>query len=113
MPFAARFDWKQAAALWRAGLSFAEGDGRGLAASLPLHGLFALAILLYLMRAASQAPVPPPHFVPVEVIRLGAETTSPPQPLKAKIPQPVTRRAPPREAASANAPEGTSPTATK
>ncbi len=113
MPFTVRFDFKQAAALWRAGLAYAEGDGRGLAASLALHGLIALAVLLYLLRAASHAPVPPPRIVPVEVIRLGPETTSPPQPVKAKIPQPVTRRAPPRPAASANAPVPASPTATR
>jgi hypothetical protein len=114
MPFAFRFDGKSAAALWRAGLAYAEGDGRGLAASLALHGLFALLILLLLLHGVAHAPlVPPPRFVPVEVVRLGDETTSPPQPVRARIPQPVTPRAPAHQPASANRPEGTAPTATR
>ncbi len=111
MPFAIRFDWEDAAALWRAGRLYAQRDGRGLAASLMLHGLFALAILLFILRSAAQPPVPPSHVVPIEIVRVGEETTSPPQPRQAKIPQPVTPRAPPHEAASANTPEGTAPDA--
>jgi hypothetical protein len=113
MPPSVHLDWKKAAVLWRAGIAYVEGDGRGLAGSLALHGLFAVLVLLFLLRGAAQPPVPPSHLVPVEIVRLGEETTSPPQPLKAKIPQPVTPRAAPREPASANAPEGTSPEATR
>ncbi|HEY4940220.1 MAG TPA: hypothetical protein VII56_02235 [Rhizomicrobium sp.] len=113
MLFAIRPDWKNAAALWRAGVAYFEGDGRGLAGSLGLHGLFALLVLLFILRGVTQPPIPPSRFVPVEIVRLGAETTSPPEPLKARVPQPVTPRATPHEPASANAPEGTSPSATK
>ena len=109
----ARFDHRKAQALLRAGLAYAEGDGRGLAASLALHGLFALFVLLLMLRGATTPPIPPSRLVPVEVIRIGAETTSPPAPRRAKIPTPAIPRKAPREPASANRPEGTSPTGTK
>ena len=95
-------------ALWRTGIAYASGDGRGVAGSLALHLLFALGVLLLILRGASEPPIPPSRFVPVEIVQLGEETTSPPTPLKAKIPQPVTPpRAAPHEPASANRPEGT------
>jgi hypothetical protein len=100
-------------ALWRAGLAFFEGDGRGLAGSLLLHALFALFVLLVLLRTTVAPPIPPSRFVPVDVIRLGEETISPPAPLRAPIPQPVTPLRAPHEPASANRPEGTSRTGTK
>ncbi|HUO87632.1 MAG TPA: hypothetical protein VMU08_00545 [Rhizomicrobium sp.] len=99
--------------LWRAGIAFIEGDGRGLAGSLALHALFALIVLLVMLRSAVQPPIPPSRFVPVDVVRLGEETVSPPAPLKARIPQPITPRRSPHEPASANRPEGTSATGTK
>ena len=108
-----RFNLDDGRALLRAGAAYAGGDGRGLAASLALHGLFALLVLLLILRSATQAPVAPSHLVPVEIVQLGDDTTSPPQPLKANIPQPVTPRAAPHEPAAANRPEGTSPTGTK
>lgn len=109
-----RFSIEEARALMRAGVAYAGGDGRGVAGSLLLHGLFAaLILLLMIARTATQAPIVPTRFVPVEVIRLGEETTSPPEPVKAKIPQPPTHVATPHEPASANRPEGTSPTGRK
>ena len=108
-----RYDRTRVAALWRAGVAYLEGDGKGLAASLALHTLFALLVLLMILRGMSPPPIPPSRFVPVEIVRLGEETTSPPQPLRAKIPQPATPRLAPHEPASANRPEGTSPTGTK
>ena len=108
-----RFNLDEGRALLRAGATYATGDGRGLAASLALHGLFALLVLLLILRGATQPSVPPSHLVPVEIVQLGANTTSPPEPLKAKIPQPVTPRAAPREPAAANRPQGTSPTGVK
>ena len=108
-----RFNLDDGRALLRAGADYVNGDGRGLAASLALHGLFALLILLLILRSATQTPVAPSHLVPVEIVQLGDNTTSPPEPLKAKIPQPVTPRAAPHEPAAANRPEGTSPAGTK
>jgi outer membrane biosynthesis protein TonB len=99
--------------LWRAGIAFFEGDGRGLAGSLLLHALFALFVLLVLLRTTVTPPIAPSRFVPVDVIRLGEETISPPAPLRAAIPQPVTPHRAPHEPASANRPEGTSRTGTK
>lgn len=107
-------DWKDAAALWRAGFVYVRGDGRGLAGSLALHALVALLVLLMILRGAG-APPPglPPHLVPVEIVQAGPETTSPPEPVKARVPQPVTPHRAPHEPAAANRPEGTSPTGTK
>lgn len=105
-----RFTMQEAQALMRA---VATGDGRGVAGSFLLHGLFAVLVLLLILRGATQVPVPPMHLVPVEVIRLGEETTSPPEPVKAKIPQPPTRAVTPHEPASANRPQGTSPSGRK
>ena len=113
MPLAIRPERKNAAALWRAGVAYFEGDGRGLAGSLALHGLFAALVLLFILRGVTQPPISPSRLVPVEIVRLGEQTTSPPEPTRAKTPQPVTPRAAPHEAASANTPEGTSPAATR
>jgi hypothetical protein len=99
--------------LWRAGIAFFESDGRGFAGSLLLHALFALFVLLVLLRTAVAPPIPPSRFVPVDVIRIGEETISPPSPLRAPIPQPVTPHRAPHAPASANTPEGTSPTGTR
>ena len=107
-----RFTLKDGRALFGAGLAYLEGDGRGLAASLALHGLFALLLLLMMLHRAAP-PVPPSRLVPVDIVRLGPETTSPPAPVKAKIPRPFAPRTAVREPASANAPEGTSRNATK
>lgn len=109
-----RFSIEEVRALMRAGVAYAGGDGRGVAGSLLLHGLFAaLVLLLMVWRSATQTPVLPTHFVPVEVIRLGEATTSPPEPRRAQIPQPPTHAATPHEPASANRPEGKSPTGRK
>jgi len=109
-----RFTLQEARALMHAGVAYAGGDGRGVAGSLLLHGLFAVLVLVLMFwRGVTQNAVPPTHFVPVEVIQLGEQTTLPPEPLKAKIPQPPTHAATPHEPASANRPEGTSPTGRK
>ena len=109
-----RFTLQEAKALMHAGAAYDGGDGRGVAASLLLHGLFAaLVLLLMIARSATQAPNAPTRFVPVEELQLGAQPTSPPEPLKARIPQPPAHVATPHEPASANRPEGTSPTGRK
>ena len=108
----ARFTLQDGRALVSAGLAYLEGDGKGIAASLALHGLFAALVLLLMLHRVA-VPVPAPHIVPIDVIRLGEETTSPPAPVKAKIPRPFTPRSAAREPASANRPEGTSPVGTR
>ncbi|HJW40918.1 MAG TPA: hypothetical protein VJ476_06790 [Rhizomicrobium sp.] len=108
----ARFTIQEGRALLGAGVAYFEGEGRGLAGSLALHGLFAALVLLFLLRS-TEAPVQPSHLVPVDIVRLGAETTSPPAPIKAKIPRPFAPQTAAREPASANAPEGTRANATR
>ncbi len=84
-----------------------------LALELAVHGFFALLILLLILRP-TVPPVPPPsRLVPVDIVHIGDETTSPPAPVKAKIPKPFSPPTPQRQAAAANRPEGTSPTGTK
>jgi hypothetical protein len=103
---------KEGRAILGAGIAYLEGEGRGLAGSLALHGVFAaLALLFALNRVAP--PDRPARLVPVDLVRLGPETTSLPAPLKAKIPRPFAPRTAARELASANAPEGTSADATR
>jgi len=103
---------KDGRALVGAGLAYLEGDGRGVAVSIGLHGVFALLVLMMMLHRPPPQ-VPPSRIVPIDVIRLGEETTSPPAPVKAKIPRPFAPRTAARELASANRPEGTSPTGTK
>ncbi|MEI9992614.1 MAG: hypothetical protein WDM86_21600 [Rhizomicrobium sp.] len=109
----ARFTMENGRALLGAGIAYLEGDGRGLAASLALHGLFAALLLLMMLHRGAPPAAAPPHIVPIDVIRLGEETTSPPAPVKAKIPRPFAPRTAAREPASANRPEGTSPKGTR
>ena len=89
----------------------AARDGAGVLGSLLLHGL---AVLLVIWAAVRSTPAPPPQttfpFVPVDLIRLGAETQSPPAEHKALVPQ--QHAATPQDAASPrNA--AVSPTGTK
>lgn len=91
--------------------AYAAEDGRGLAASLALHGLFVLLFLFLLVQSRSTAPEKPSRFVPVDVIRLGSETTSPPSPVKSPIAQ--QRPSPPREASNPRPHEGTTPNKTR
>jgi hypothetical protein len=99
-------------ALLRAARAYFAGEGRGVAGSVALHGLFVLIVLLLMFHRAIP-PVPPPHFVPVDIVQVGDETTSPPAPRVAKVPQPATPRAAAPEPASANRPEGMSPEGTR
>ena len=97
---------------WRSSRAYLERDGRGIAGTILLHGLLALLILMMVLHRA-MPPLAPPHIVPVEVVRIGDTTTAPSAPVKAKIPAPFVPHTVPRPPASANKPEGTSPTATK
>ena len=97
---------------WRSGRAFVVRDGRGIAGTIALHGLFAALVLLtWLHRSAP--PLVKQHVVPIEVVQAGDTTTAPPAPVKAKIPTPFVPHTVPRPPASANKPEGTSPTGTK
>lgn len=107
------FDRQRGVALLRAGAAYATGDGRGLAGSLALHGLFVLAILLLFLLHTAPAPSPPSRLVPIDVVNVGDETTSPPTARPDRIPQPLMPRTTPRPPASADKPEGTSPTGTR
>lgn len=72
--------------------------GPGLAGTLLLHGVAALLIFLFIVQRAAQQPQAPMHFVPIDLVRLGAETASPDAPLKSIVPQQRASRA--AEAAS-------------
>jgi len=109
---AARLSIEQGRAWLGATLSYARGDGRGVAGSLAVHALFVLLILLMMLRSAAP-PVAPSHLVPVDIVHIGDETTSPPAPSHAATPHDFSPPTPHRQAASANRPEGPSPTGTR
>jgi hypothetical protein len=81
----------------------------GLVGSLLLHGLAALLILFFLIRGGQQIAQKPSPFVPVDVVPLGPETSAPPAPRHAVIPQQRASRGP----QGSPRPEGVSPHGTK
>ena len=91
------------------GRRYAEENGIGVAASLLLHGLLVLLVIGALIQNVSRPPVSTAfHVVPVDVVRLGEETQSPPAELRALVPQqkagrPQQESAPTRETLSPNA----------
>jgi hypothetical protein len=85
--------------------------GPGIAGTLLLHGVVALAIILVVMEhTAQQTPQTSVHFVPIDLIRLGAETASPDAQQKSLIPQ---RRAAQQAEAASPTPETTAPNKSK
>ena len=80
--------------------------GPGVAGALLLHGIVALLIFLFMAERAAQHLQSPVHFVPIDLVRLGAETASPDEPVKSIVPQQRAARA--VEAASPT-PETTAP----
>lgn len=81
----------------------------GVLGSLVLHGLALLLVLFLVLRhsagiAGKQAP-----FVPVDVIQLGDQTTAPPAPNRAPVPQQKAMKGP----AGAPKPESYAPNRTK
>ena len=85
--------------------------GPGIAGTLLLHGVAVLLIFLFVMeRTAQQAPQSPIHFVPIDLIRLGAETASPDAQLKSLISQ---QRATRQAEAASPTPETTAPNKSK
>ena len=83
--------------------------GPGVAGSLLLHGLALLLILLLFVRNAQQVAQNPPPFLPVDVVQLGDETTAPPAPNHAAVPQQKAMKGP----AGAPKPESYAPNRTK
>jgi hypothetical protein len=81
----------------------------GLLGSVLLHGLAALLILFFLIRNEQQIVQKPTPFVSVDVVPLGPETTAPPAPRHAVIPQQRASRGP----QGSPRPEGVSPHGTK
>jgi len=83
--------------------------GTGFAASMLLHGLAVLMLLLLIKHGHHERPAPPFRIVPVDMVQLGEETASPAQPVKALVPQ---ERAAPRPTYNP-VPTGTAPDKTK
>ena len=87
----------------------AEANGRGVLASLLLHGLLVLMIFV-VARHATQVPHKVAPFVPVDLVRLGMETESPPAARRALVPQ---QRAAAKQEAASPTRESVSPKGTK
>ncbi|MGN6517315.1 MAG: hypothetical protein ACTHLR_15910 [Rhizomicrobium sp.] len=83
--------------------------GPGIAGSLLLHGIALLLILLLLIRHAEQIAQKQSPFVPVDVVQLGDETTAPPSPNHAPVPQQKAMKGP----AGAPKPQAYAPNRTK
>jgi len=98
LPFPAR--WK-----------YAGENGPGVLGSLAFHGLILLLVIFWATHRVTQAPPTAIHFVPVDLIRLGDETTSPEAAQKSVIPQQRASRA--AQASNPTPPEGVAPSKTK
>src|SRR5690242_18421046 len=61
--------------------------GPGIAGSLLLHGMALVLILLLVIHNAAKIAQKQAPFVPVDVVQLGNETTAPPAPVHAPVPQ--------------------------
>jgi hypothetical protein len=102
-----------AEALLIAGRRTAKANGTGVLVSLALHGLLAFLLLVVVARHTTEMAIkslPQPAILPVDLIRLGNETRSPPAELRSPIPQQKAGR--PQEAASPN-PHATAQTGKK
>jgi len=102
-----------AEALLIAGRRTAKANGTGVLVSLVLHGLLAFLVLVAVARHTTEMAVkslPQPAILPVDLIRLGDETRSPPAELRSPIPQQKAGR--PQEASSPN-PQATAQTGKK
>jgi hypothetical protein len=83
--------------------------GPGLAGSLVLHGMGLLLILLLFVHNTAKIAQKQPPFVPVDVVQLGDETTAPPAPNHAPMPQQKAMKGP----AAAPKPQAYAPNRTK
>ncbi len=91
----------------RLGRKYSAEIGPGILASLLLHGLILGLILWFFMRT-EQAQKFVFSVVPVDVVRIGEVTQSPPAPHRALVPQQKAQYQR-QEAASPNPPAGTAP----
>ena len=96
--------------LFLAGRKAAEANGPGVIGSLLLHGVVALLAFAVIIKGAPQATQKLLPFVPVDLVRLGIETESPPEARKALVPQ---QRAAARQEASSPTDESVGPNKTK
>ncbi|HEX3673028.1 MAG TPA: hypothetical protein VHU87_02030 [Rhizomicrobium sp.] len=81
----------------------------GVLASLLLHGLILFCILFLFYHRPPDAAQKSPAFVPVDVVEFGDQTTAPPEPVHAAVPQQKAMRGP----ASAPRPEAVAPNRTR
>jgi hypothetical protein len=96
--------------LFLAGRKAAAANGPGVIGSLLLHGLAAILAFSFIVKTAPQIPQKLLPFVPVDLVRLGMETESPPEARKALVPQ---QRASARQEASSPTDETVGPNKTK
>lgn len=93
---------------------YAQENGAGLVGSVLLHGLLLILFLLIIsQRANHPGAAAPPRFLPVDLVRLGDQTQSPPAPAKALVPQQRASHIPVPETTSPAPPEGTAPHKTR
>jgi len=88
---------------------FVVDMGPGLLGSLLLHGFAFLLILFLIIRHTAQDTQKQPPFVPVDVVQWGEQTTAPPSPEHAPVPQQKAMLGP----ASAPKPEAAAPNKTR
>ncbi len=83
--------------------------GAGFFGSAILHGMGLLLLLLLIQHGRREQPAKPFRIIPIDMVELGEDTTSPAQPLKALVPQ---EKAAPRPKYNP-APQGVAPQKTK
>ena len=100
-------------ALIREGRKQAGEIGPGLAASLLLHGFALLAVLFFMLHTAGTPQPKEAPLIPIDVVRLGDGTASPPAEKKARVPLAKALPGPRQEEQSPVKPEGYSPKGTR
>ena len=111
MPLSFFSDVKSRILPFPVGWKYAQKNGPGALGSLLFHGLVLLLVIIWATQRTSQSPPAAMHFVPVDLIRLGEETTSPDAAQKSVIPQQRASRA--AQASNPTPPEGVAPSKTK
>jgi hypothetical protein len=109
MDLTARAEESSGTASIAANGTYVRENGPGLAGSIALHALAALIILFFLSRTEISQPQSVTRIFPVDVVRFGDQTTSPPQQKKSTIPHERSARIPVPESASPKPPVGVAP----